>query len=628
MYKRLPYVIKESSSARGFQLSTSSTSRTKLGHVSFGSRNFHKSQIIGTVQVCAITTNTIRKKDTKIPAETHQLTDFQEVRGRITMPGARADTADGACEFIRNGEPDVQVSFTSIGDEGVRQICEEITLGNGYNLTNLNLYSSGFGDEGAMAIAEMLKTNTLLESIYMDANSITDVGAIAVADALSINPDKSLTTLGIEGNPIGEIGTMAIARALDGEGIRIHTDNVFSKAKIATDVATIIEEKRHNDATDWGAFLLAKEAISSAPNAEAVEKLKASLASIYDEFRHSTASDLLLEGVNKGFDSSKNISSGELARLQGLMDACMRKYQTLKDRWVYLVSIESMKPPNNQPLMQKVPFWYEPLKRAENDVFNPYPEDDEEEAFDPYPEDNASSVFNPFPGRNADDAYLRYLFIQAKWADVKFNAILQTLVKRFNSATYPSDLGMNEEEWPLSMVTEHNGNDDGKNAVYKHGPIKSRVRAVAKVCNDYSDRPPPTYASLADLVRSTVVFDDPYALACFLAYLKHIGLEIVRVKNRFAGMPINPDESESSEATAKRPQYRNVHINICIDGHIGEIQLALKDLIAINHQAHIYYEIQRAKLFSEVSQPMFKQPLVIDGDVLLKEEIERVRSNA
>lgn len=36
---------------------------------------------------------------------------------------------------------------------------------------------------------------------------------------------------------------------------------------------------------------------------------------------------------------------------------------------------------------------------------------------------------------------------------------------------------------------------------------------------------------------------------------------------------------------------------------------------------HKYYEIKRAEFFTEVVEPMFKQPLDVDGEALLEAEI-------
>merc|ERR1719487_2159360 len=69
-------------------------------------------------------------------------------------------------------------------------------------------------------------------------------------------------------------------------------------------------------------------------------------------------------------------------------------------------------------------------------------------------------------------------------------------------------------------------------AVFLPGPLKKRARAEHKISTDYACEPDPPAASLLDLVRATVVFEEPYALACFVQYIQNT-MRVVRLKNRF-----------------------------------------------------------------------------------------------
>ena len=53
-------------------------------------------------------------------------------------------------------------------------------------------------------------------------------------------------------------------------------------------------------------------------------------------------------------------------------------------------------------------------------------------------------------------------------------------------------------------------------AVFLPGPLKQRARAEHKIKTDYAAEPEPAAASLLDLVRATVVFEEPYSMACFV----------------------------------------------------------------------------------------------------------------
>ena len=71
------------------------------------------------------------------------------------------------------------------------------------------------------------------------------------------------------------------------------------------------------------------------------------------------------------------------------------------------------------------------------------------------------------------------------------------------------------------------------------GPVKSEARSREKVFNDYMDEPFPQAASLLDLVRASIVLDDPYALAVCVEYIKK-ELKVIRLKNRFVGDHLEP----------------------------------------------------------------------------------------
>ena len=79
-------------------------------------------------------------------------------------------------------------------------------------LTTLILWKNNIGDEGAKAIAEALKVNTVLTVLYLGENNIGDDGAKAIAEALKVNPVKTTVLLG--DNNIGDEGAIAIAEVL------------------------------------------------------------------------------------------------------------------------------------------------------------------------------------------------------------------------------------------------------------------------------------------------------------------------------------------------------------------------------------------------------------------------------
>ena len=69
------------------------------------------------------------------------------------------------------------------------------------------------GDEGAKAIAEALKVNPVLTTLWLGANSIGADGAKAIAEALKVNP--VLTKLDLKYNStMGDAGKQAVRDAV------------------------------------------------------------------------------------------------------------------------------------------------------------------------------------------------------------------------------------------------------------------------------------------------------------------------------------------------------------------------------------------------------------------------------
>ncbi|KAL7431065.1 hypothetical protein ACHAXM_002503 [Skeletonema potamos] len=78
----------------------------------------------------------------------------------------------------------------------------------------LNLRSSGCDDDGAKALAAILKENSTLQTMSSNNNNICDVGAEALADALKEN--GSVQKIYLNDNNISDEGAKALANALRG----------------------------------------------------------------------------------------------------------------------------------------------------------------------------------------------------------------------------------------------------------------------------------------------------------------------------------------------------------------------------------------------------------------------------
>ena len=91
-----------------------------------------------------------------------------------------------------------------------------VTILKTHNRHSLNLRGNEIGQEGAPALAEVLKVNTSLQSLNLQAVNkyirIGQAGAQALAEALKVN--TSLQSLNLECNEIDQVGAQALAQAL------------------------------------------------------------------------------------------------------------------------------------------------------------------------------------------------------------------------------------------------------------------------------------------------------------------------------------------------------------------------------------------------------------------------------
>jgi len=159
------------------------------------------------------------------------------------------------------------------------------------------------------------------------------------------------------------------------------------------------------------------------------------------------------------------------------------------------------------------------------------------------------------------------------------------------------------------------------------GPLKLRARAEHKVITDYSEEPEPAAASLLDLVRATVVFDEPYALACFVKYVQKT-MRVVRLKNRFehdvaerisaarllqefyAAEAWGYDDADSvasgdSGRESYDKMYRDVMLNVEVPREggppfIAELQVALSGISILKKSEQVVYTVMRMKQPAEL----------------------------
>lgn len=103
----------------------------------------------------------------------------------------------------------LDLSQTDMGDHGAIALAKG--LAGNTALLELELNCNFIGDEGAKALGEALTKNTKLQILQLESNSIGPYGAKFLAEGLK---HAALSRLNLRKNHIGEEGAIALARAL------------------------------------------------------------------------------------------------------------------------------------------------------------------------------------------------------------------------------------------------------------------------------------------------------------------------------------------------------------------------------------------------------------------------------
>ena len=101
-------------------------------------------------------------------------------------------------------------SGNQIRDIGAQKVAKALTRGS--KLVSVNLYNTGIGVDGAIALGDAIGRNYYLKHLYLGSNNIEDEGAKALARGLMENDD--LKILDLRSNQIGDEGAKALAEAL------------------------------------------------------------------------------------------------------------------------------------------------------------------------------------------------------------------------------------------------------------------------------------------------------------------------------------------------------------------------------------------------------------------------------
>ena len=105
---------------------------------------------------------------------------------------------------------DLWLGPNPIGDKGLQTIFD--ALKKNKTLKRLNIYHCGLTDIGVASLADALITNNTLESLFLSKNKIYAEGASHIAELL--NSTSIVSTLDLSNNPIGDKGLQTIFDAI------------------------------------------------------------------------------------------------------------------------------------------------------------------------------------------------------------------------------------------------------------------------------------------------------------------------------------------------------------------------------------------------------------------------------
>jgi hypothetical protein len=114
------------------------------------------------------------------------------------------------------------------------------------------------------------------------------------------------------------------------------------------------------------------------------------------------------------------------------------------------------------------------------------------------------------------------------------------------------------------------------NAEYQASDLKGSSRAVEKIRYEYRG----DATQIKDLLRSTIVVNN----------FQQAGVALREVRNRFQALDSGFRNLLDPNSKALNGGYRDIKINVNVDGHIAEVQINFPELIAVKDKHHKLYE--------------------------------------
>jgi Ran GTPase-activating protein (RanGAP) involved in mRNA processing and transport len=99
----------------------------------------------------------------------------------------------------------------AIGVDGMKELAAGLV--DNKKLKILDVGNCGIGDDGCIALAELLSKSNVVEQLFLRKNNISEKGSAALADSLA-NKNRSLKLLNLDYNTIGDVGARPFMLAI------------------------------------------------------------------------------------------------------------------------------------------------------------------------------------------------------------------------------------------------------------------------------------------------------------------------------------------------------------------------------------------------------------------------------
>jgi len=144
----------------------------------------------------------------------------------------------------------IELFGNRVGDKGARDLAHALV--NDPHLKVLDLWDNGIGSEGGLWLAHALERNTRLVELQLCWNNMGEEATIALLDAVAINEESSVKTLGLWDTGVTTQGLEALSETLQGfrDDVELNLSGEWMKG-VAT-LASQIDTTAHADgASSW-----------------------------------------------------------------------------------------------------------------------------------------------------------------------------------------------------------------------------------------------------------------------------------------------------------------------------------------------------------------------------------------